>query len=121
LNTENNALPEVETEDFSECLAAYADAFQGFSGPISPDALIEHIKGLMVRAQLIEREKWAAQAQKASARASELESALREIAKPIDGQPIGDPWGFYEDLRRYAANALGEEFIRHPDAQLQAV
>lgn len=45
----------------------------------------------------------------ALARVAELEGALREIAKPIEGVPIGDPWAFYSDLQAVARAALKEK------------
>lgn len=43
-----------------------------------------------------------------------LEAALVEIAEPVDGRPIGNPWGFYNDVRKLAANAVGIPYV-HQD------
>jgi len=33
-------------------------------------------------------------------------AALQEIARPISGIPVGDPWAFYADLQSVATAAL---------------
>lgn len=39
---------------------------------------------------------------------AELVAALTEIAKPLEGTPVGDPWGFYADLQNIARAALSK-------------
>lgn len=42
----------------------------------------------------------------AQARIAELEGALREIAAPIEGVAVGDPWAFYADMQEHARATL---------------
>lgn len=40
-----------------------------------------------------------------------LEAVLLAIAEPIEGQPIGNPWDFYNDLRKRAAQAISIPYV----------
>lgn len=54
------------------------------------------------------------------ARVEVLESALTTIAAPIAGKPVGNPWGFYDDLRKVAADTVGIPFEQHAAASYQS-
>ena len=43
---------------------------------------------------------------------SSLRGVLREIAAPLVGTPLGDPWDFYDDLRHLASSTIGETYVK---------
>lgn len=51
-------------------------------------------------------------------RVEALEAVLVEIAEPVEGSPIGNPWDFYNDVRKLAANAVGIPYA-HQDFVLE--
>lgn len=44
-------------------------------------------------------------------RVEALEGVLLEIAEPIEGKPIGNPWDFYNDVRKFAAEAISLPYV----------
>ncbi|MBW3512171.1 hypothetical protein [Janthinobacterium sp. NKUCC06_STL] len=45
------------------------------------------------------------------ARIEALEATLLEISTPIEGKPMGNPWDFYNDVRKLAAGAIGIPYV----------
>lgn len=56
---------------------------------------------------------------KAMNRIRELETALFEISNPI-ANPVGNPWAFYEDVRKFAADAISIPFVPMATPELAA-
>lgn len=124
----------VDTPEFSALAARYGTSKAGkdymalvaaADAHAAAVAAAAHHAGRLEAHELHKRVTFKAMSQRddaLSVRACEqqyLKAALAEIAKPIDGKAIGNPWDFYEDMRRYAAEALGVEYVRQDHAPQQ--
>lgn len=72
--------------------------------PLPDGATTNAVERQAYEALLAERGRW-------RERVEALEGALLIITDPIEGKPLGNPWDFYNDVRKVAAEAIGIPFV----------